>query len=125
MPELYADSDAFHHKVINKESINKALEKYKETRYFYSEISVLTTITNNLNETISIYPNPAKESLYIKCPDKYNQLLFHLYDINGKTIQSSITNKGERINISMLSKGLYIYSIKCGSIRSTGKLIID
>lgn len=125
LPELYADSDVFHHKITNKESINKALEKYRETRYFYSEISILTTTTNNLNETISIHPNPAKESLYVKCPDKYNQLLFNLYDINGKNIQSSIINKGERINISMLSKGLYIYSIKCDSIRSTGKLIID
>ena len=126
LPSSYSNFVVFHHKIINNEYFNNELEKYREAKFYYSDARNLTIIDKTPQEVIlALYPNPAKESLFVNFPDTYNQALFELYDIRGNKIISSTISKGEEIKINTLSKGIYIYNIICKQNRITGKLIKD
>lgn len=70
-----------------------------------------------------IYPNPATNQILIQG----NFILpgtIEMYDITGRKIfQSSIYNPQSAINISYLSKGIYIYEIRNGKQVQRGKLV--
>ncbi|SHJ63445.1 Por secretion system C-terminal sorting domain-containing protein [Reichenbachiella agariperforans] len=125
LPSSYSNFVAFHHKITSNEYFSNELEKYREAKFYYSEDVLLAIIDKTPQGVLTVYPNPAKESLFVNFPNKCNQALFELYDIRGEKIISLSTNKGEEIKINELGQGLYIYSIICEQNRSTGKLIKD
>ncbi len=59
--------------------------------------------------TVSIYPNPAKNSLHIQSTFAVEQLI--IYDINGRLLKQ-IANPTQDINISNLAKGTYLVKVK-------------
>jgi N-acetyl-anhydromuramyl-L-alanine amidase AmpD len=71
--------------------------------------------TNNLNaNNITIYPQPAKEALYVKLPDTREMVNIQLYSINGQLVHSTTHNTGEdiaKINLANVNPGLYIVKI--------------
>ncbi|MCD2259448.1 T9SS type A sorting domain-containing protein [Psychroserpens luteolus] len=68
---------------------------------------------------ISLYPNPAKDEVYIK--GNTNDLSgIELYDINGKQVLVQ-THSFERIDISQLESGVYLVKLK--SIAASSKTI--
>ena len=84
---------------------------------------VLATSNENLKTSFLIYPNPVKEYLNIFTEQKGNSVL---YDINGKEIKRFIINNGDnRINLSNLSKGIYILKTTGDSFKKTSKIVIE
>lgn len=78
------------------------------SNHYYSEHDIsLNTNDNNLQNSVSIIPNPSSEFIAIKGLDNVEQILF--YDIGGKLILN--TNNHKAIDVSNFQKGLYFVKI--------------
>ncbi len=69
--------------------------------------------TPDLNTRIEVYPNPAKNMLFVKSiKNQTSPLHYSIFDINGKVVQkgnSNINNFG--INIQSLNPGIYVFKL--------------
>ena len=84
-----------------------------------------TSIGVDLNspDRINIYPNPAKNNIYISNIKENTQI--KIYDINGKKLlENKISNK-EKIDISSLSKGVYQIKFENTNFYETRKLVVE
>lgn len=78
---------------------------------FFVQPTVLSNKDNVLNKAISIYPNPAKETLNISRLDSgINIKNTTLLDITGKVIYKTDFTKS--INVSKFSPGLYLLKLE-------------
>jgi hypothetical protein len=69
-------------------------------------------VDNDLNNGISIYPNPVDNILYIINEGKISLTSFQIYNNNGQLMQEGIFDgKNENIDVSSLSKGGYILNL--------------
>jgi len=104
----YKDYTAFSGKIYYRLKMTDA-----DGHYTYSTI---VTLTNNGNSTVSIYPNPASDVVYINAG---NDLLYSqagLYDANGRLLQTIlITTIPQAINVQPLTKGLYVLKFANGT----------
>lgn len=71
------------------------------------------------NKDILVYPNPTKE--YITIHGVSEKVLVKIYNVKGREVMKSIAPK---INISSLSKGIYILNVKDSNNRKTNFRII-
>ena len=62
-------------------------------------------VTETNSETITIYPNPAKEHITIS-GEPGNELEVHMYDMQGRLILKKQIGNHETINVSHLDPGL-------------------
>ncbi len=95
------------------------------------EIGSSVDINNNLrNESLSVYPNPAKDEIYIDFGDLTpNDVKIEIYNIMGKIIRKY--GKEEKIprtfviNISGLDPGIYLLKIANSHRNISKKLIVE
>ncbi|WP_299365774.1 T9SS type A sorting domain-containing protein [Winogradskyella sp.] len=75
------------------------------------DLSALSITDNDLDQnSVTLYPNPAKDLLYIGTNMPYESIA--IYDINGrlvKTIKSDISNEG--IDVNLFESGVYFVRI--------------
>ncbi len=77
-----------------------------------------TSSSEDLNFNYSIYPNPSSDFINIKGVDgKY-----FIYDLNGKLLQTGMVNP-QSIDISSLSKGMYILKIYSSSRTIVSRIV--
>jgi hypothetical protein len=81
-----------------------------------AKISFSSTATGNLlvnnDDEIVLYPNPAQNVIYLKNTVTDN-LQVVIYNLSGCVLMSAIlSNTGEGIDVSSLSKGFYLLKIK-------------
>lgn len=60
---------------------------------------------------IMVYPNPAKDNLYIKFENDFQNIQYVITDVYGREVQMERVNTAEPIDISTLSEGLYFLKI--------------
>jgi hypothetical protein len=76
---------------------------------------------------ISFYPNPASNEIYINttklAPDR--DLLFSLYDLQGRTILQQHYDSTKPVDISTLPEGLYIATLKGKEKEVRGKVMVQ
>jgi hypothetical protein len=96
------------------------------------KVKVITTglNTSSSQNFINIYPNPAKDKVYIKVSDKTKGIAdISLIDSRGKAVltkKASFTNGGtSEIDITGISNGIYIVKITSESTQESVKLIIE
>ena len=86
-----------------------------------------TLSAESVKETISdfrFYPNPAKDYIQLEFPNRKNQdFSFTITSIDGKLI--SKTENQTRIDISALSKGIYLGTFKIEDQIITKKIIVE
>jgi hypothetical protein len=94
-------------------------------------VGVINQVTNTVNENnfseiISVYPNPAKESIHVKCNIKGENTVLNIRDVFGSEVISE-KFKGEnlQINISDLKDGIYFVQIKTNEKIITKKICIS
>ena len=96
-------------------------------------IVVIADITENINynkfRNIKFYPNPSTEKLYIDFKDyNTNSLAIKIIDLNGKTqiIKEcyNIDNSIETVDLTGLTKGMYIIEIQNEEIYYRAKLVV-
>ena len=76
--------------------------------------NTLSTADFNKDE-FALYPNPAKNELYLKGIDKPTD--FTIYFIDGKLVRKDIYQPEKPVNISELVPGAYIFKIKDKNVK--------
>jgi len=94
-------------------------------------VDLATGIPESGREDISIYPNPAKDHLFIAMGDYYQKKLYALRIINQqgeRVFEKEISDSHYEVHISELSgAGLYYLQVTDagGGIRATRKFIVQ
>lgn len=80
---------------------------------------------NNFTNQLVLFPNPAKNSVHVSCSEMLPHSSLSISDASGRLVLEMPINSYEtEVNVSNLSNGLYIVSIKSeNSILKTIKLI--
>lgn len=80
-------------------------------------------ISQNNISGLKVYPNPAKNTLYVTS-DSFEVKEVQLYDVLGKSVLNTKT-ANNTVNISSLSKGVYVVKITEGGKTATRKIVIE
>ncbi len=86
----------------------------------------LTNGTHNVEGyAVSVYPNPARNMLYLDIPAELStaDLELSVYDITGRVVLES--RQAKEVNLSKLSIGVYAYRLRLGQKYYSDKLIIE
>lgn len=90
-------------------------------------IDLLTSTTlNTVNEQVSVFPNPAKEELFININNFKSSAVnyLELYNIAGqKVLEQRILQNNFKVDLSGLSKGLYLLRTNVDGALSTVKIV--
>lgn len=87
-------------------------------KWIENELNLLNIQQNQLN-TISIYPNPTKSSIYLK--GLANESNVSVYDILGKQILNQSINSNQALDVSQLQNGIYI--LRLNDLNSSYKFV--
>ncbi len=76
---------------------------------------------------VSIYPNPAKDHLFIRFRDNTasENPVFEMYDVSGRLMYRETLSGDAEISLKTLSPGLYIYTLRKPDEQLSGKLLIQ
>jgi hypothetical protein len=84
---------------------------------------VLSNNTPNSISGLKVYPNPAKNNLYISS-DSFAEKQVELYDVLGKVaLKTKVTNTP--INLSGLTSGVYVVKVTEEGKTATRKIVIE
>jgi len=102
---------------------NRDLERI-ETGVVNGELSILNTtnIENIVSEKMSIYPNPAKDKIFVN-GSKIENSNMKIYNSQGQLVLETLLNDIRSIDISELSAGFYTIKIQNDNEIITRKLI--
>jgi hypothetical protein len=97
---------------------------HKNGSYSYSSGSTIVSTPSIKSISITAYPNPASDYIWIDGLSHYQTYLIHIYNINGSRVLNTLVNNN-RVNISHLPNGIYIYKIANKQQFYTGKIMIE
>ncbi len=90
----------------------------------YSVTELTTGILLHAKEFVNLYPNPARDKLYVESSSSMTSLAIH--DINGKVVyEKEVHGKNTAIAISGLSPGVYILHIYNPKEITTKKVVVE
>ena len=102
---------------------------YTNTNFGSEESKLISTeylsVNQNSINSISIYPNPADNFIYIRyqniLPDSYK-----IFDLNGRLVNSKIIDNEDdlEINVGSFERGLYFISISSGENMDNLKFLV-
>jgi len=76
---------------------------------------LLTTSLAEIKSDFNIYPNPVTDKITINFTTGFQKAIIELFDITGNIITSKTISESEKyIDVSGISKGIYILKIKLG-----------
>jgi len=85
-----------------------------DQRYSYSPV---ISISNNSNNSLRLFPNPASDMIYIDAGSSLLHTRATLHDANGRLLQTIlITTNPQPIHLQHLTKGLYTVQFEDGRI---------
>lgn len=90
----------------------------------YESCYLITEINEIENPTLDIYPNPAKDLLFIKNTEKLEITSIALYNANGQLIRQ-FDKMADQFDISGISSGCYTFQIVTETGLITRKLMIE
>ncbi|ROH99707.1 M28 family peptidase [Chryseobacterium daecheongense] len=87
--------------------------------------SILGTEEKTVNkiESVKVYPNPAKDVLHIDLPSEVKNFKVEVTDMNGRLILNK--ENETKLNVSGLSKGAYLVTLKSGEQTAVRKILIE
>jgi hypothetical protein len=69
-------------------------------------------IVNHLENSVTLFPNPAKEYVDVRIDGDVNVTLMEVYDVYGKLIRNvNVIDNPTRINVSSLANGMYFVRV--------------
>lgn len=92
--------------------------------------NLITSVSDQsaLNHLLNIYPNPASDiiSLDIDFVGNSESTEVNIFNLTGKLVKSEILNQDvNQVDISNLSNGIYVVSVKTNNLIENQKLIIQ
>ena len=98
---------------------------YSDMQEAVAYVDPCTQINNIKDLRFSILPNPNNGSFEVVVPKAISNSTIEILDLSGKVILSEKLNSiKQRINLNMISRGVYIISLNQNGIIKTEKLII-
>lgn len=93
------------------------------TTFSFSQIIEVNSQKNNAIEGLTIYPNPVSNGkLYISSTKNLSKHI-EIFDVLGKQVINE-TVDNNRLDVSILTNGIYIMKISQGNATTTKKLVI-
>ncbi|MCK9255580.1 MAG: T9SS type A sorting domain-containing protein [Bacteroidales bacterium] len=91
-------------------------DAYGESKTITKEIFAIqcpsVNVSANVSYDVNIYPNPAKDKLFIDIPQNINPIYTEIYNSMGQLIKSNNVHTGLNvINVAELTSGIYIIKI--------------
>lgn len=84
----------------------------------------ISQVKNNIE--MSVYPNPAKDMLYIQTPNNTNTFNLSVFDLQGKElVRKNIKGNLNTIDLQSFSKGVYMLQLYNTEILKTVKFVIE
>jgi len=80
--------------------------------------------TKDLENKISIFPNPASHSIHIKANGLHNIIDYKILELSGKLVKQDRLNF-DVINVSGLKKGIYMLQLKMDNELISKKITIN
>jgi hypothetical protein len=81
---------------------------------------------NTFENTLTVYPNPAKDKLTINLGDTYKNVKVGIYDATGHLVYSEESVESDQLNFAITqAPGVYFVNIQVDNKRITKKLIIE
>lgn len=76
------------------------------------ELEAITTgdVASWDENTVLIYPNPTSDHLYFSAPQQ-RDVLVTIYSLSGQLLHRAMVNTSESVDVSSLSKGIYVIKI--------------
>jgi len=108
--------------------LKNKLVYYKKGSDVWGVPLVITWVPDiRMEENIEIYPNPAKNRIYITLQNSRFPVVLELSNIEGQLLSASkLISNSSSVNIENLKPGIYIYRLsKKGERIKTGKLIVE
>jgi hypothetical protein len=94
---------------------------------FYDNFSLVEKGTASVDDVfsskLSIYPNPANEFVQISTNESITGI--EVYNLIGKRVISSSKLENNRIDVSNLSKGVYVLKVMSNDLVGSRKIIIE
>lgn len=90
----------------------------------------INTSTADLNDSLTIFPNPSSGEIRISVSTKHSsEKNYEIFDLSGKVmlsgeILSSTNNQDAKINIRSLRAGTYIIMVISDNLVQTGKMVV-
>ncbi|MCS3798633.1 choice-of-anchor Q domain-containing protein [Niastella sp. OAS944] len=104
----YKDYNSFNGKIYYR---LKMVDKDGQFTY-----STIVTLNNNGTGSVSIYPNPANDKVYLNTGSELLQQSARLYDVSGQLLQTiQIRNTLQPIYVQHLKSGLYLLQFDNGT----------
>lgn len=92
---------------------------YIDNIYFYND---QTASIDDLENNIHVYPNPAKDTVRISAAESIDRL--RIYDLTGRLVKQASPHKAAfSVDVSGLSKGVYLVKLNAGDREATTKMI--
>jgi len=100
---------------------------YNQSLGISGEIKLNTGISKIENSIeMSVYPNPAKDILYIQTTNNTNNFSLSIVDLQGKEIiRKSIKGTLNTIDLQGFSKGVYMLQLYNNDILKTVKFVVE
>jgi hypothetical protein len=102
-------------------------DKWRETNhtfFYYSPLDA-TSVSETMKEELKVYPNPARESVFIDLSGFNTDAVFELFDLTGKRIITRTLSGSSQVTLDGLREGLYLYNLTmAGQSRFSGKLVV-
>lgn len=95
-----------------------------------AEVSVVVVNCESVEEqdsqSVIIYPNPAKDVIYINIEQEYDVLQCTLYNIQGQLVSRCFTDaENGQINVENISSGIYYLNIDVDGKQIVKKIVIE
>jgi len=119
------NSDGFTTEIISQNGVfGSWLNTGRDTRT-YNNCAILDVEEQMAGFNFIIYPNPSTDYIKIKIDFNFSDLSMEIINSQGKMLlKKPLNNSNNNINISYLSKGIYIIRVKNNEFVTTKKIII-
>lgn len=116
----------FIHSSVVLRDIDSSIAPYAEVQLVvgYDDPSYLNVSEEKLSE-ISVYPNPAENTLNIQLPENSDKIKIEMKDALGRVVYTSdISSEMKSIDVSDYTAGVYYLTFLYGSEQKTEKVIV-
>lgn len=98
------------------------------SKFTVDEVMMLggnTGIQSTANISFHVYPNPAKDYLYIDLKGAFGELQYHIFDTQGRMIYNEKVNHLNHIALRSLPAGVYFIKVTSGQGSASSKFIVE
>jgi hypothetical protein len=103
--------------------INSLWTPSSRSTKWYSDVVTGIDLNKTTGTKLNVYPNPVKESVVFDNVNISESATIAIFDIRGRKVMEKQLSGNNRMPVSNLPKGLYIYKLTNNGLTYSGKLL--